>query len=313
MRSRVDTAPASSTSLAGRVASRLPDGIRAWARRRREAARAAAVADMPEARVLFNTVAAVPHWGHSIDLGMGVVTPGIKTPAVHERELAAFRLPDLRGKSVLDIGAWDGFYSFAAERLGAARVVALDHHIWGLDREVWNRYRADCRKRGIPQEHPRQIPSLWNFDALPGRRGFELAHATLHSRVEAVVCDVMRLDAGTIGLFDVVLYLGVLYHLDDPLESLRRVRSVTKSLAVIETEAIAIGGCESRPLCEFFPPGAKLANDPTNFWAPNAAALVGLCDQAGFERVDVLTTPPKPRRGQLARYRLVAHAFVQRR
>jgi tRNA (mo5U34)-methyltransferase len=285
--------------------------LRAWARRRLGATgRAEKIEDSPEARELNDKVAAIPFWWHSVDLGMGVVAPGLKTPTAHARELASLHLPDLRGKSVLDIGAWDGFYSFAAERLGAARVVALDHHVWGLDREAKNRYKAECRKKGIPQQHPRQIPSLWKFDELPGKRGFDLAHAALHSRVEAVVCDLMRMDSETIGQFDVVLYLGVLYHIDDPLESLRRVRRVTKGVAIIETEAIAIGGCANRPLCEFFPPGAKLSDDPTNFWAPNAAALIGLCEEAGFRSVDVLTTPPTPRRGRVARYRLVAHASV---
>jgi tRNA (mo5U34)-methyltransferase len=63
-------------------------------------------------------------WWHPIDLGNGVVTPGIDcTPS----RLAEIRLPeDLRGKSVLDIGAWDGFFSFEAERRGARRVLATD-------------------------------------------------------------------------------------------------------------------------------------------------------------------------------------------
>ena len=120
-----------------------------------------------EARELRDRVAGIPFWFHSIDLGMGVVTPGLKSPELHERELASFRLPDLRGKSVLDIGAWAGFYSFAAERLGAARVVALDHHVWGLDREAKNRYKAECKEKGIPQRHPSRIPGLWRFTNCP--------------------------------------------------------------------------------------------------------------------------------------------------
>jgi hypothetical protein len=71
-------------------------------------------------RELEHKVAAIPFWFHSLDLATGVVTPGLKSPQQHMHELASFRIPDLRGKTVLDIGAWDGFYSFAAERLGAA-------------------------------------------------------------------------------------------------------------------------------------------------------------------------------------------------
>lgn len=268
------------------------------------------IPDAPAARELYDKVSAIPFWFHSIDLGMGVVTPGLKSPEDHRKELTSLRLPDLRGKNVLDIGAWDGFYSFAAERLGAARVVALDHHVWGLDREAKNKYKAECKEKGLVQQHPKSIPGLWRFDELPGKRGFDLAHATLQSRVETVVCDLMELNAAPLGQFDVVLYLGVLYHMENPLESLKRVREVTKEIAVIETEAMAAGGFEDRPLCEFFPPEAKLAGDPTNFWAPNAPALVGLCETAGFRRVELLTTPPTPRRGEISRYRLVAHAFT---
>src|SRR5215212_405478 len=119
-------------SLLRRVVSRI--SRRPWrsgAARRRDN-----IPDTPEARELYHKVTAIPFWFHSVDLGMGVITPGVKSHERLREELASLRLPDLRGKDVLDIGAWDGFFSFAAERLGAARVVALDHHVWGLDREA---------------------------------------------------------------------------------------------------------------------------------------------------------------------------------
>lgn len=266
--------------------------------------------DMTTLRELEHKVAGIPFWFHSIDLAKGVVTPGLKSPEQHKRELTSLRIPDLRDKTVLDIGAWDGFYSFAAERLGAARVVALDHHVWCLDRQAKNRYKADCKKKGIVQQHPKYIPELWRVNELPGKRGFDLAHTTLESRVEAVVCDFMETKLEAIGQFDVVLYLGVLYHMENPLESLRKVAQLTREVAIIETEAVAIGGHETRPLCEYFPPKAQLMDDPTNFWVPNAPALIGLCETAGFKRVEVFTALPTPRKGKIERYRLVAHAFV---
>src|SRR5947208_97682 len=66
-------------------------------------------------------------WFHSIDLGDGVVTPGQKDTL---SEVGHLKLPDLTGRTVLDIGAYDGFYSFEAERRGAKRVVAADHFVW---------------------------------------------------------------------------------------------------------------------------------------------------------------------------------------
>jgi tRNA (mo5U34)-methyltransferase len=279
-------------------------------RRRLAAAARRVMPSTPDARALRAQVAGIPYWCHSIDLGSGVTTPGIKTPEYQASELASLQLPDLRGKSVLDIGAWDGLYSFIAEERGAARVVACDRFIWALDREAKDRYKADCRRRGVPPQGFDRVPGLWRFDDLPGKRGFDLARAARHSRVEPLVADYMTMSVEAAGRFDVVLYLGVLYHMEDPLAALRRVRELTKGLAIVETEAVAVGGFERTAMSEFFPPDAKLSDDPTNFWAPNAPCLAGLCRTAGFSRVDILTEPPAPAPGRLARYRLVAHAFA---
>jgi len=239
-------------------------------------------------------------WWHSIDLGGGVVTPGVK-PTDQEAELAALQLPDLRGKTVLDVGAWDGFFSFAAERLRASRVVALDHFAWSIDREALAAYQAERRRRGLPVEHPEGTPGVWRPDTLPGKRAFDVAHEALRSRVEPVVGDFMSLELADLGTFDVVLFLGVLYHLRHPLLALERLAKVTDGLAVIETEAVVFRGSGTRALCEFVEDDYK--GDPTNWWVPNERAVVGLCRAAGFHEVRVLT--PAPRSGS---YRLVAHA-----
>ena len=63
-----------------------------------------------------------------MDLGQGVITKGVdNTP----ERLSRLQWPaTLAGQSVLDVGAWDGFFSFEAERRGAARVVATDYYSW---------------------------------------------------------------------------------------------------------------------------------------------------------------------------------------
>jgi hypothetical protein len=72
------------------------------------------------------------YWFHSIELANGVVTPGIKSlDALRAEADAIFGPLDLRGKSVLDIGAWNGYFSFEAKRRQAARVLATDHYCWG--------------------------------------------------------------------------------------------------------------------------------------------------------------------------------------
>src|SRR5262245_36578224 len=68
----------------------------------------------------------VGFWWHSIDLGDGVTTPGFKSPETLAGELDAIGLPtDLTGRSVLDVGGWDGWFAFEAERRGAGRVAVL--------------------------------------------------------------------------------------------------------------------------------------------------------------------------------------------
>lgn len=185
-------------------------------------------------------------WWHRIDFGNGIVTPGSDDSP---RKLARIGLPaDLTGKSVLDIGAWDGFFSFEAERRGAARVLAVD-------------------------------ASWTGPDGGPTKRGFDLVHRALRSRVESRHLSVYELDPSDVGTFDIVLFLGVLYHVRDPLGSLERVRSVTRGMAIIETETDMLW--KRRPSLGFYP-GAELNADPTNWFAPNSAALLAMVKVAGF-------------------------------
>ena len=98
-------------------------------------------------------------WFHRIDLGGGIITPGVdNSPS----KLQYMHLPeDLTGKSVLDIGAYDGFFSFEAERRGARRVVATDQY-------------------------------CWKSTGMGDGEGFKIAHDALGSRVEAKVIPVER-------------------------------------------------------------------------------------------------------------------------
>lgn len=196
--------------------------------------------------------AAAISWYHRMDLGHGVSTDGVNDPGA---TLPRLHLPArLDGLSVCDVGAWDGFYSFEAERRGAARVLATDSYSWG--------------------------GGGWGTKA-----GFELAREALGSRVEAVTVDVMDLDPATLGTFDVVLFLGVLYHVKDPLGALERVASVASGMAIVETEVDLL--LTRRPAAAFYP-STELNEDPTNWWAPNPAAVLGMLRAAGFTRAEIV-------------------------
>jgi tRNA (mo5U34)-methyltransferase len=199
-------------------------------------------------------------WWHTIDLGNGIVTPGRdETPA----RWPLLGLPDsLAGLSVLDIGAWDGFYSFEAERRGAPRVVAADQY-------AWNHLGT-------------------------GRRGFDCAHRALDSKVETREVDVLELSPDTAGgTFDLVLFLGVLYHLRDPIRALERVASVTGDRLVLETHVDLLGG--RAPAAAFYP-GPELYGDATNWWGPNVPALLGMLMATGFDEATVVHLTPRRQR-----------------
>ena len=226
-------------------------------------------------------------WWHSIDLGEGVVTPGAKSLDIMRREIDQLGLPaDLTGRSVLDIGAWDGGFSFEMERRGADRVVALDHYIWSIDNPAQQAELRRCAEAGIAPRPWEEIPEVWKPDELPGRGGFDAARHALGSKVEPVVGDFQEIDLDSLGQFDVVLYLGVLYHVHDPFRAVQRLAKVTKEVAVIETGSSAIPGAEHYGAWEFIA-GDDLGHDPTNWWIPNRKGLVSMLRAAGFAHVEM--------------------------
>jgi tRNA (mo5U34)-methyltransferase len=266
-------------------------------------------------------LASHPEWYHSIELAPGVVTPGRAPLETWNRTLRTLQLPDLRGKSVLDIGAYDGFFSFAAERLGAARVVALDDYVWSTDMAAYMKEWRESRDAGISMPSPRESRH-WRPQELPGRRPFDAARELLNSNVEPVVGNFMTMDLSELGRFDVVLFLGILYHMEDPLAALRRVASrlAPGGFLGIETEAVEVPGAPDAAFFEFFP-GNERNDDASNWWAPNAKALEGLLTAVGLREFKLLAGPPRVSlmqrlqaklRRRLLRYRAIAGATAPR-
>lgn len=228
---------------------------------------------------------------HNIDLGDGLSTRGDSVDTqVFTRPGA---IPDVRGKSVLDIGAWDGKFSFEAERAGAARVVALDHYVWRLDAEARQTYYEQCAADGrLPDGD--LVDTGFLVDGTPGKRGFDLVHTYLDSRVEAVVDDFTTMELDQLGRFDVVFYFGVLYHMVDPIHALKRLLQVTDGVAVIETAGVRVPGYSGHSLVNFFAADG-LNGDFGNWFAPSAAALTAMCRAAGFSHAELKATFEHPR------------------
>lgn len=192
-------------------------------------------------------------WFHRIQLDETTTTPGV-CPHTAAEASQRFGIPeDLRGKSVLDIGAWDGLFSFEAERRGA-RVTAMDTSF--EDGGNWG-----------------------------GTTGFNFARRQLGSKVEFRAGNVHALDPATHGSFDFVFFFGVLYHLTNPVDALRRVRAVCRECCLIETAFCMHPDGLKRPLWEF---NHGCDNDPTNYWYPTVAGLAAVLRLAGFGEANVL-------------------------
>ena len=193
-------------------------------------------------------------WWHPIKIGE------YTTPGMNEETEDTFNNlgleKSLKGKSVLDIGAWDGYYSFGCERLGADRVVASDKFVWS-NNELSGHW--------------------WNND-----QGFDFAHKHLNSKVEKLLASVEELDPKKHGKFDIVLMLGVIYHAKDPIGYLQKAFDMSNDLVIIETHV---------DLMDLPYPAARyyihdeLNADSTNYWGPNALAVRGIMKDIGFKNI----------------------------
>jgi len=202
-------------------------------------------------------------WFHQIDFGNGVLSPGwIRVSKIKRMERAIFGPLNLAGKSVLDIGCWDGAYSIAASRLGAARVLATDHY-------VWNEGPGD-------------------------RRAFDLARNHLAPTVEDMDIPVEELTEARVGRFDIVLFLGVFYHLRHPFAALERITALAKEVAVVESRLTQ--QFNRKPVMQFHP-GSSLEGDATNWWTPNRACMAALLRDLGFNRIRFTHPDYRFRRG----------------
>ena len=191
-------------------------------------------------------------WWHSFELPDGTLIQGVCGVPTLKNRIEQFPIPqDLRGKRVLDIGAWDGWFSFEMERRGA-EVLAIDN---------W--------------DNPR----------------FHQARAMLNSRVEYRQMDMYELTPERVGRFDIVLFLGVLYHLKHPLLALERVCALTTELAAVDSfilreEHRKGEKVDQRPVMEFYETN-EFGGQTDNWVAPSLTCLQAFCRTAGFARVEL--------------------------
>ncbi|MGZ5443293.1 MAG: class I SAM-dependent methyltransferase [Thermoanaerobaculia bacterium] len=228
--------------------------------------RSAGISDPSEIRRL---IAQHGRWWHEIEVAPGIVTPGDDSNRMKLPILDELGLPrDMTGLRALDVGCSDGYFAFELEKRGGD-VLAIDF---------------------VPKDYT----------------GFDVASRILGSSVEYRMENVYNVSPETYGEFDVVLLMGVLYHLRKPLAALDAMRSVLKeggqlfvgTMMIDDYFLLPDGNVTTleavNPILKDVPlwqayPRDTLNGDFTNCFAPNLAGLKAALSEAQF-RVDATQT-----------------------
>jgi len=211
---------------------------------------------------ILKEISKVKSWYHQIELAPGIITPGVNNST---EVLKLLNLPiNCRGLRVLDLGTRDGYFAFELEKRGA-QVIAVDY---------------------LPKE----------------TTGFTVAQKILGNKnVNYKQDNLYNITQKNYGTFDIVLFLGLLYHLPDPIRALKIVRQVCKGTMYIETQgrnnAFLLPNGKLSTLDKISPiltdisimqfyPKNTLNNDHSNYWAPNMTCLVNMLEETGFMVAD---------------------------
>lgn len=243
---------------------------------------------------LAERVKVIPYWYHRIELPGGIVTPGW-APICAEK----YAIPDdLNGKRVLDIGAWDGYWTWEALKRGAREVVAIDDFSDTLGADVprkgWESFDL-CREAfgftepAVATEDTREVVG-WRNEA--------------GQRVQRVEKSVYTLDPAQGGKFDIVFFFGTIYHLKHPMLALEKISAVCDGEIYIES-AICDDyspyrggmkkGYPNNDMVNEFYPGAEYGNNPGNWWVPTLQCLGKMVESCGFKNIQAwgMTDEPK--------------------
>jgi tRNA (mo5U34)-methyltransferase len=208
----------------------------------------------------------VPYWFHTFALNRaaGIYAPG--TARDHRYRLPA--IPEsFDGLSVLDIGAFDGFYAFLAEARGAEHVVAVDN-----------------------EQYIEWVRARWGVE-LEGGEGFQAIHDLLDSKVEYRKLDALQLDRLD-ERFDFIYCFGILHRVEAPARLLRLLsrRLAEGGRVLIETHGVFADPGDGDPVHRYGP-GEVYPHDDYVYWGFTGAGIDVLGRDTGFRRFELVDAP----------------------
>jgi len=251
-----------------------------------------------EEKTIAQRVKEVPYWYHRIELPDGTVTPGW-API----DASKYGIPDdLTGKRVLDIGAWDGYWTWEALRRGAKEVVAIDDFSDNLgmlkpeQRPHWETFDL-CREAfGFTREI---IDGSRRADSWMNESGQIVNRETMS------IYDINDDSNGYCNShFDIVFFFGTVYHLKHPLLALEKISQICDGEIYIESAicddyspyrgGMEKGYSNNDMVTEFYPEN-QYGNNVNNWWVPTLQCLGNMVKSVGFGNIKAwgLTTKPK--------------------
>ncbi|NDJ12069.1 MAG: hypothetical protein EBY17_12910 [Acidobacteriia bacterium] len=237
-----------------------------------EAARAGGLADVERYQ-----------WYHTVDLGNGLVTPGVYD---YRETMSAFGFPeDMSGMTVLDVGSATGFFAFEFERRGA-RVVSMElPSLRDLDRFPGQSVESSLRKieNMMHKSEPYTERDLYWY-LLEGP--FRYCREKLGSKVErcySTVYDITMERTGVREGFDLVFIGDVLIHTLYPLKALAALAPLCRGQLVLA--GVLPEGPQEPPAMVYIG-GADAENDEVAWWHPNLSCLMQMLQKLGFAEVD---------------------------
>jgi hypothetical protein len=224
---------------------------------------------MEEKKSIGQRIQEIPYWYHRIELPDGNITPGW---APHNAE--RYGVPeDLTGKRILDIGAWDGFWTWEALKRGAKEVVAIDDFSDNIgkpdkvEKRNWDSFDI-CREAfgfgnnpvcivetsekatenelaQITQAYKKEYSNPQNANKvikiLPKWKTKNYClDENSWSNSQGQVCkriemNLYDISEETLGRFDVIFFFGTLYHLKNPLLALENLTKICDGAMYVES------------------------------------------------------------------------------